>query len=86
VKTDSGSAEVMAEELPPTVDAGMARLCLGAAIVPVAIGVLVLAGWIFTIESFKRVASDFVAMNPVTAISFIAAGRRCRHCRNQQTR
>jgi signal transduction histidine kinase/ActR/RegA family two-component response regulator len=74
VKTDSGSAEVMAEELPSTVDVGMARLCLGAAIVPVAIGVLVLAGWIFMIESFKRVASDFVAMNPVTAISFIAAG------------
>jgi signal transduction histidine kinase/ActR/RegA family two-component response regulator len=75
LKTDSSSAQVAAtDEFPGSVNAGLARLCLVAAISPIAIAVLVLVGWIFSIELLKRGASDFVAMNPMTALSLIAAG------------
>jgi len=42
--------------------------------VAVAIGLLVLAGWLFDIEILKRVSPRFVAMNPVTAICFVLIG------------
>ena len=37
-------------------------------------GGIVLLGWVFGIESLKRVFPGFVAMNPVTATGFIVAG------------
>jgi len=38
------------------------------------IGVLVLLGWEFDIEFLKRIVPGFVAMNPLTAISFMLTG------------
>ncbi len=46
---------------------------LGSAL-PIVMGLLVLAGWYFEIESLKRIRSGFVAMNPMTACLFIVAG------------
>ncbi|MGH8092017.1 MAG: sensor histidine kinase [Chthoniobacterales bacterium] len=40
----------------------------------VCVGILVLIGWSFDIESFKRVWPGFVAMNPLTAVCFILSG------------
>ncbi|MEY2440542.1 MAG: hypothetical protein QOI34_1927, partial [Verrucomicrobiota bacterium] len=52
----------------------MARICVTTAIISISIGILVLLGWLFTVESLKRVVPGFVAMNPITAAAFIAAG------------
>jgi hypothetical protein len=38
------------------------------------VGTLVLTGWQFNIELFKRVTTNTVAMNPATAICFISCG------------
>ncbi len=40
----------------------------------VSVGVLVLVGWTFDLELLKRVVPGFVAMNPLTAITFVLAG------------
>jgi PAS domain S-box-containing protein len=40
----------------------------------VAIGIMVMFGWITDLDFLKRLTSDSVAMNPVSALSFIAAG------------
>jgi len=45
-----------------------------ASALAICIGVLVLAGWFFDVELLKRVIHRFVAMNPMTAFSFIVAG------------
>ncbi len=45
-----------------------------AALAAVLIGGMALAGWSFGIESFPRFLPTFVAMNPLTALTFIAAG------------
>ena len=45
-----------------------------AAGIAIAIPCAVLVGWNFEIEPLKRVLPGFVAMNPVTALSFIALG------------
>jgi hypothetical protein len=42
--------------------------------VAVAVGLLVLAGWLFDIDILKRVSSRSVEMNPVTAICFVLIG------------
>jgi methyl-accepting chemotaxis protein len=42
--------------------------------IAVAVGLLVLAGWLFDIETLKRVSPRFVAMNPVSAICFVLIG------------
>jgi two-component system cell cycle sensor histidine kinase/response regulator CckA len=42
--------------------------------VAVTVGLLVLIGWFFNIETLKRVSPRFVAMNPVTAICFVLIG------------
>ncbi len=39
------------------------------------VAVLVLIGWIFNLETLKRIAPGFVAMNPMTAVAFIFNGR-----------
>ncbi len=49
-------------------------LAWGANILVLLIPCLVLAGWMFDIESLKRVAPGLVAMNPATALAFILAG------------
>lgn len=43
-------------------------------VVVVLIGVLVLIGWEFNIELFKRVVPGLVAMNPTTAMTFVHTG------------
>lgn len=58
----------------PQLKSRLAAVCLVASAIPVLTGLLVLAGWTFGIELFKRVGFGFVAMNPATAISLIAAG------------
>jgi PAS domain S-box-containing protein len=35
------------------------------------LGCLVLSGWVFNIEAFKRIFSGLVAMNPMTAVGFL---------------
>ena len=45
-----------------------------ASAVAVGMGLMVLAGWSFDLESIKRVSPGFVAMNPLTAIAFILSG------------
>jgi len=42
--------------------------------ISVTIGVLVLIGWQFDIELFKRISDTFIAMNPMTAVGFIFSG------------
>lgn len=37
-------------------------------------GISVLVGWLFEVEFLKRIRTDAVAMNPVTALGFIASG------------
>src|SRR5579859_1022635 len=49
----------------------LARL---AAIVPVAIGAVVLYGWSADADALKRIVNGLVAMNPATAIAFILTG------------
>jgi methyl-accepting chemotaxis protein len=50
---------------------GLARLAAGMVmLIPCA----VFTGWIFDIDVLKRVAPGLVAMNPLTALSFLAAG------------
>ena len=45
-----------------------------ASLVPVLTGVVVLIGWAADIETFKRLVPGLTAMNPATAIGFIALG------------
>ncbi len=45
-----------------------------AGITVITIGVAVLIGWIFKIETLKRIAPGFVAMNPVSALLLILSG------------
>ena len=40
----------------------------------VAVGVIVLNGWYFGIEPFKRITPGLVAMNPTTALGFVLLG------------
>lgn len=47
-------------------------LCAG--IFTAALGLAVLAGWAFDLESVKRVFPDLVAMNPLTAVCFVLLG------------
>jgi di/tricarboxylate transporter len=49
----------------------LSRNCGGLVIL---IGLLVLAGWIFDITVLKSIRYDTVPMNPVVALTFIAAG------------
>jgi PAS domain S-box-containing protein len=45
-----------------------------AALIAIAVGVGVLVGWFFEIESLKRIAVGYVAMNPAAAVGFILSG------------
>ena len=47
---------------------------LFASVVAVGVGTVVLIGWQFDLDSFKRVMPRFVAMNPSTATFFIFCG------------
>ena len=40
----------------------------------IAVGLVVLVGWILHIEPLKRIAPGLVSMNPLTAITFVLAG------------
>ena len=64
----------VAEESSPQLKSRLASVCLVASAVPVLTGAIVLTGWIFGVELFKRVAFGFVAMNPATALSLIGLG------------
>jgi signal transduction histidine kinase/ActR/RegA family two-component response regulator len=75
LKTETVTAKNRAgEQVSRPIHLLLARICWVSAAVCVGIGVLVLAGWVFMIEHLKRVGPDFIAMNPLTALLFIAAG------------
>src|SRR5215210_4912291 len=75
LKIDVFAADsAVAEESASQLSSKLASVGFVASLIPLLTGSLVLVGWIFRIELFKRVAAGFVAMNPATAISFIAAG------------
>src|SRR5918912_1921098 len=50
------------------------RVALTASLVTILISGVVLFGWMFGIEPFKRIFPTFVAMNPTTAVAFILLG------------
>jgi len=58
----------------PRVVTTLHRIAHAAGVIPIVVGVLVLIGWWRDIELFKRIAPGLVAMNPATAIAFIALG------------
>jgi diguanylate cyclase (GGDEF)-like protein len=58
----------------PRVVAFMRVVARIAAIIPIAIGALVLYGWARDIEPLKRIVTGLVAMNPMTAVGFILLG------------
>ena len=45
-----------------------------ASYLSIIIGTIVLIGWQFDIELFKRISDTFIAMNPMTAVGFILSG------------
>lgn len=47
------------------------KIALSASVLTMMIGGLVLCGWLFDIELFKRIFPKLVAMNPTTAVAFI---------------
>jgi PAS domain-containing protein len=51
----------------------VARRCRITASVTAAIATLVLVGWIFDLEPLKRIVPGLVAMNPLTAMTFLLA-------------
>jgi serine phosphatase RsbU (regulator of sigma subunit) len=55
---------------PPRLQAFSRATCA----VAIAVGVLVLIGWLIGNETLKRIIPGLVAMNPMTALCFIAAG------------
>jgi len=59
---------------PPASHANSAFLPPIAAAWAIGVGILVLLGWVLDNETLKRVMPGLVAMNPVTALSFIACG------------
>jgi diguanylate cyclase (GGDEF)-like protein len=58
----------------PRVVAALHRIAHLAAVIPIAVGVLVLIGWSSNIETLMRILPGLVAMNPITAIGFILLG------------
>ncbi len=52
-----------------------------AAVASIVAGALVLLGWLLDVELLKRGIPGFVAMNPVTAVTFILAGSALWKCR-----
>jgi diguanylate cyclase (GGDEF)-like protein len=46
-------------------------IAFAASVFTVAVSGLVLCGWLFDIERFKRILPNLVAMNPTTAVAFI---------------
>jgi PAS domain S-box-containing protein len=57
-----------------TFDSKLVRIATIFAWIIILIGSLVLLGWQFDIEFLKRLAPGLVAMNPVSALCFIASG------------
>ncbi len=58
----------------PSLSASLRTLSRGTSIFAVLVGCLVLVGWTFDVEGLKRILPGLVAMNPVTALTFILAG------------
>jgi phosphoserine phosphatase RsbU/P len=58
--------------------AGLVRVCrssaAGASVAAVLLGGLVLTGWLFDLPALTKIFPTLVAMNPVTALSFVLGG------------
>ena len=68
------AAEAHRELVVPGIVSTLHRLALLSSVVPVLIGVLVVGGWAFDVETLKRIVPGLTAMNPVTALMFIGTG------------
>jgi len=68
------SGDAHHELVMPRIVSLLHNIALFSSIVPVAMGVLVLGGWTFGIETLKRIVPGLTAMNPVTAFLFICSG------------
>jgi PAS domain S-box-containing protein len=55
--------------------------CQIAGITVITIGVAVLIGWAFGIETLKRIVPEFVAMNPLSAVLLVLSGVTLLHVR-----
>ncbi|HEX8551403.1 MAG TPA: PP2C family protein-serine/threonine phosphatase [Abditibacteriaceae bacterium] len=59
---------------PLNEEASHFKASLFTSIIAIVVGCSVLAGWAFDWENFKRILPRLVAMNPATALCFVAAG------------
>ncbi len=62
----------------PRVVHALERTSRVSAYLCIVVAVMVLAGWLFDIESLKRIAAGLTAMNPMTAVGFILSGASLR--------
>src|SRR5450432_3095139 len=72
-------------EGPTKLPAALLALPLVASGFAVCMGIIVLLGWSFDLESLKRVLPGFVAMNPATALLFIFSGSALACSRHEQS-
>ena len=68
------AADAHRELVMPGIVSTLHGIAVLSSIVPVLIGVLVLGGWTFGIETLKRIVPGLTAMNPLTALLFICSG------------
>jgi diguanylate cyclase (GGDEF)-like protein len=68
------AADAHRELVMPGIVSTLHTIAVLSSIVPVLMGVLVLGGWTFGIETLKRIVPGLTAMNPLTAFLFICSG------------
>jgi len=65
--------------------ASLKSFAQAASAIAILVGCAVLVGWIFDIETLKRIHPGLVAMNPATAVAFVLAGVSLRLMRSERS-